>query len=486
MRLCRISSLGRGALPCALLATAATAQEPAFPFQSFVLDGDLGASVAFAGDVDGDGYIDVIVGSPGEGALGHAYVYSGAHGATLHNFQGVDQDGRFGHAVDGAGDVDLDGFPDVIVSAPYGTDIAQAGRSCVFSGLTGAVLHNVVGGAAGDELGTAVAGIGDVDGDGCADFALGAPGFDSTTEMDAGCVMVRSGLTGAVLYSVIGNGRYGSSLCATDDADLDLIGDWATGAPAANGGFGRIEHRSGIDGTLLFGVDGTAAEDFGTAIGRVGDVDGDGRGDIAIGFPGHDGPAGADCGKVAVCAADGTSLGSFLGGSAGERLGTVVGPGGDLDQDGAEDVLVGTPFAAGGNGKVVICSIPTGGPVWSRIGSGGGYGAAVAGGVDFHGGGYADVLVGAPDAITPYIGVAGGAYLYTPKDLHLYLQHDVIAPGGFLGMFARGGRPVGPSASCSRTSTVPSSSHPWLGPTSRARGTGYARRSRILRSPESP
>ena len=92
----------------------ALAQEPAFVFEGPAGAGH-GASVAFAGDVNSDGYVDVIVGAPDFGTLGCAIVQSGADGSTLHTFLGVDDGGRFGFSVAGAGDVDNDGHADLIV-----------------------------------------------------------------------------------------------------------------------------------------------------------------------------------------------------------------------------------------------------------------------------------------------------------------------------------------------------------------------------------
>src|SRR5215510_13005486 len=139
----------------------------------------LGVAVAGAGDVNGDGFADVIAGATdgvGNGdEPGTAIVYSGLDGAVLYRFVGDFDGDAFGTAVAGAGDVDRDGFDDVIVGARYDDHTAIfSGAVKVYSGKTGAVLHAFYGDGEGDRLGYSVAGAGDVNGDGFADIVAGA------------------------------------------------------------------------------------------------------------------------------------------------------------------------------------------------------------------------------------------------------------------------------------------------------------------------
>ena len=142
--------------------------------------GDLfGWSVASAGDVNKDGFDDLIVGAVINDAsgfqAGRAYVYSGLNGDTLYVFTGEAAGDRFGHSVASAGDVNNDGFDDLIVGAG-GNDAggSGAGRAYVFSGQTGDTVYVFTSEAAGDGFGYSVASAGDVDNDGFDDLMVGA------------------------------------------------------------------------------------------------------------------------------------------------------------------------------------------------------------------------------------------------------------------------------------------------------------------------
>ena len=136
-----------------------------------------GANVRDAGDVDGDGYADFIGGAPNPTGIGVAKVYSGRDGRLLHRFVGDQVGDYFGVSVAGTGDLNNDGYGDLIVGAWF-FDVARAGSeeglARVFSGKDGTVLYNVTG-VDTDRLGTSVSGAGDVNADGHQDFIIGAP-----------------------------------------------------------------------------------------------------------------------------------------------------------------------------------------------------------------------------------------------------------------------------------------------------------------------
>jgi len=106
------------------------------------------------------------VGAPAENS---ARVFSGVDGSVLYNLLGLGNEFAFGSSVSGAGDVNGDGFDDVIVGDPiaFSSSFVNAGSTRVFSGVDGSLLYNLFG---GDEFGTSVSGAGDVNGDGFADL----------------------------------------------------------------------------------------------------------------------------------------------------------------------------------------------------------------------------------------------------------------------------------------------------------------------------
>ena len=145
-----------------------------------ILDG-FGLSVSGAGDVNGDGFADLIVGAANDVnngfSSGSARVLSGVDGSVLYNFDGDSALDQFGSAVSGAGDVNGDGFADLIVGAPDFIFLPPAdgnGTARVLSGVDGSVLYNFEGDSAFDSFGTSVSGAGDINGDGVADFIVGA------------------------------------------------------------------------------------------------------------------------------------------------------------------------------------------------------------------------------------------------------------------------------------------------------------------------
>ena len=221
------------ALGCLALAAVSHAQQTIHTFDGYAPDDTLGTSVSKAGDVNGDGYDDVIVGAPGaNGEAGRARVFSGLDGVILHTFYGAAGD-RLGHSVAGAGDVNGDTHPDLIVGAP-GVNSGR-GRAQVFSGLNGTLIHDLDGGILMnlDGFGHSVSGAGDVNNDGRADLIVGTPFRNATTiAWDSGRAQVFSGLDGAVLYTFDGttqNQTLGRSVSGAGDVNGDTYDDFIIG-----------------------------------------------------------------------------------------------------------------------------------------------------------------------------------------------------------------------------------------------------------------
>lgn len=238
-----------------------------------------------AGDVDGDGRGDIIVSLPAFNssvtAAGKIFVYSGATLALLYSDVGATTNDRLGYVVSGAGDVDGDGFDDDLATGlAYPT---LKGFVRVYSGRTGAVLYTFVGDSPGDGLFVAHA-AGDVDGDGFGDIVAGAQQSQVGSLFPPGYARAFSGATGAVLFTVAGTSEseeFGFDVAGAGDLNGDGFDDVFVAA-SENLGHGRVTAYAGPSGAKLYDVRSLDYNWLGRAIAAGHDLDADGTPDLTV------------------------------------------------------------------------------------------------------------------------------------------------------------------------------------------------------------
>ena len=250
---------------------------------------DFGVSVDDAGDVNGDGYHDVVVGaSRFDGERGAAYIYSGhpdSRGQLITRIDGPYPTGRFGRIVAGIGDTNGDGLDEIAVGAPFAADaptLPRIGKAYVVSVVAGDILIEFRGAIADSEFGDGIGRVGDLDGDSVDEIAIGAPlakQVNVYSPVDGRRILAR--LESDEFVFVFGRKHVG----AAGDVNADGVPDVLVGNQTSRTNCGRVMVFSGVDGSVLLsrhGCEDGIGEGFGQAA-AAGDLDGDGYDDIISG-----------------------------------------------------------------------------------------------------------------------------------------------------------------------------------------------------------
>ncbi len=458
-----------------------------------------GASVSSAGDVNGDGYNDLIIGANGANSLtGQAYVIfgdasgfsadielsslDGTNGFLLNGVAAADQ---FGGSVSSAGDFNGDGYDDIIIGAHknhargvsdsgavyliYGkaSGFAASLNVSTLNGTNGAVIHGVDTNA---QTGLSVSSAGDFNGDGYDDVIVGSPGTTPGTMFFAGTTHIIFGSStptihdtdiqdiqatlGFAINGAATNDQVGLGVSSTGDINRDGYDDIIIGAHQAGttgsayvifgyntASYSTIELAAlstGL-GFVMNGID--AGDKFGSAVSSAGDVNGDGFDDFIIGAP-HSNSSGSESGKSYVVfgkasgwgisfdisSLDGTNGFILNGVNTPDNSGATISSAGDVNNDGFDDFIIGAPRsnsngvnsgkshiifgkASGWSASFELSSLDgTNGFTLNGIDAGDGTGSSVSSARDVNGDGYADVIIGAfgssPNGLT-----SGKSYL---------------------------------------------------------------------------
>jgi WD40 repeat protein len=376
-------------------------------------NGRFGAEgVAWVPDVNGDGIPEIVVGALGESTgaspfeAGRAYVFDGATREVLTELKSPNEvaRGNFGWRVEGIADLNGNGSGDVIVATGSGES-----RVYVFDGATGAVIYTFNG------RGNSVSSVSDVNDDGLPDIVVG----NHVNPNSLGYARIYDGASGALLRTINAPAGafnfFGWSVSGVPDTNGNGGGDVVVGNWGHNGEQGRAYIYDGTTGNLLHTLNPTLAGSgqFGRSVAGLGDINGDGRGDVIIGAAGVSGNA-----AYIIDGATGTELLRLSDPVGNNGLSWTVAALPDVTGDGLSDVVV-SGFIPASLDNAYLFDASTGAHLATLPGSRDfGGGESMTGIPDLNGDGKGEVLVGNHSGTSSEgHGNAGHVLLYLSKPL---------------------------------------------------------------------
>ncbi len=393
-----------------------------------IIDGEddsyFGFSASTAGDINNDGYDDVIVGAYYHNSgTGHAYIYYG--GSSMDNVADITMTGEgtsnyFGYSVSDAGDVNNDGYDDVIVGA-YGYN-SNVGRVYIYYG--GNFMNNISditidGEGSSSHYGYSVSNAGDVNNDEYDDVIVGAGGYHALkgrTYIYYG----GSSMDSSVDVTMDGEGYYnyfGFSVSTAGDVNSDGYDDVVIGAEGYSSSTGRSYIYYGgslMDNTADIIMTGeTTSNYFGRTVSIAGDVNNDGYDDVIVGAYGYNSSTGRTYVYYGGSSMDNTVDIIMTGETTNSNFGYSVSDVGDVNNNGYDDVIVG---AYGYNSSTGRSYVYYGGSSMDNNsditmdgeGTSNWFGYSVSTAGDVNNDGYGDIIVGS----TEYNTFTGRAYVY--------------------------------------------------------------------------